>query len=157
LTVLRANHLATLLNPRLAAGRNVVRDAFLDPAFADLHPETASVRAECVAALRSVAGEYPDDAELPRLAAELSAHSEEFRALCGRADVRCCRTGKKPFNHPAVGTLCLDYETLEVGDTSGQRLLIHSAAPDTPDGDKLALLTLSTAGRTASDDAGTGS
>ena len=73
------------------------------------------------------------------------AHSEEFRELWERADVRYCRTGTKLFHHPSVGRLRLDFETLEVGDTSGQRLLIHSAAPGTPDAGTLAVLTLSAA------------
>ncbi|MBM2615592.1 helix-turn-helix domain-containing protein [Actinoplanes sp. LDG1-06] len=140
LSVLRANELAVLLNPGLAEGRNLVRDAFLDPSVAALHVDAAAVRAECVAALRSAAGIYPDDAELQRLVGELSVHSRDFRSLWARADVNYCRTGKKVLNHPAVGRLCLDYETLDVGDASGQRLLIHSAEPGRPDGDKLALI-----------------
>nr|WP_221381411.1 helix-turn-helix transcriptional regulator [Actinoplanes polyasparticus] len=140
LTVLRANEFACLLNPGLAEGRNLVRDAFLDPATTGLHVEDEVVKAECVAALRSVAGIFPHDEALQRLVGELSVRSEEFRGLWARADVTYCRTGRKLMDHPAVGRLSLDYETLDVGDSSGQRLLIHSAEPGTPDGDKLALI-----------------
>ncbi|MBL7255441.1 helix-turn-helix domain-containing protein [Paractinoplanes lichenicola] len=133
LTVLRANELAVLLNPDLREGRNLVRDVFRRPA-------PAAVRAQSVAALRSAAGLYPDDAELQRLVGELSVHSQEFRELWARAEVSYCRTGKKVLHHPDVGRLTLDYETLDIGDASGQRLLIHSAEPGTPDGDKLALI-----------------
>ncbi|WP_250030748.1 helix-turn-helix domain-containing protein [Paractinoplanes maris] len=140
MTVLRANELAGLLNPGLAEGRNLVRDAFLSPAAAARHFEVAAMRADCVAALRSAAGIFPGDPALQRLVGDLSVHSHEFRELWARADVTYCRTGRKVFDHPAVGRIRLDYETLDVGDASGQRLLIYSAEPGTADGDKLALI-----------------
>ncbi|MCY1138998.1 helix-turn-helix domain-containing protein [Actinoplanes sp. Pm04-4] len=140
LTVLRANELAPLVHPGWREGRNLVRDAFLDPVVTGRHVEAADVRAECVAALRSAAGVFPDDEALQRLVGELSVRSAEFRELWARAGVTYCRTGRKLFDHPDVGRLCLDYETLDVGEAGGQRLLIHSAEPGTPDGDKLALI-----------------
>ena len=91
--------------------------------------------------MRSAAGVRPADQRLRRLVGELSEGSAEFRRLWARADVAFCRSGRKLFDHPLVGRLCLDYETLDVGDAYGQRLLVHSAEPGTPDGDKLALIT----------------
>mgnify|MGYP004489069583 CR=1 FL=1 len=140
LTVLCANRLAGVVHPGFTAGRNLVRDAFLDPATVDLHADPGAVRAECAAALRSAAGLHADDPGLQRLVGELSVHSEEFRRLWARAEVSYCRAGTKRFLHPLVGPLGLDYETLDVGDAGGQRLIVYSAAPGTPDGDKLALL-----------------
>ncbi|WP_306204433.1 helix-turn-helix domain-containing protein [Actinoplanes sp. RD1] len=121
LTVLRANAAARELNPRHEPGRNLVRDAFLDPATAALHADLAAVRAECAAALRSAGG-------AEELVTELLAASAAFRELWARADVSYCRTGTKLFDHPSAGRLRLDYETLEVGDSGGQRLLVYSRA-----------------------------
>ncbi|WP_305784666.1 helix-turn-helix domain-containing protein [Symbioplanes lichenis] len=121
LTVLRANAAARELNPRHEPGRSLVRDAFLDPATAALHVDVAAVRAECAAALRSAGG-------AEELVTELLAASAAFRELWSRADVSYCRTGTKLFDHPVAGRLCLDYETLDVGESGGQRLLVYSRA-----------------------------
>ncbi|GLY05277.1 helix-turn-helix transcriptional regulator [Actinoplanes sp. NBRC 101535] len=137
LTVVHANELATLLNPGLAPGRNLVWDAFLDPASAQLHVEPATVRAECAAALRSAAGMHTDDPRMQRLVGALSMRSAEFARLWARADVSYCRTGRKLLHHPAAGRMSLDYETLEVGESGGLRLLVHSAEPGSPDADRL--------------------
>ncbi|GAA1657782.1 helix-turn-helix domain-containing protein [Actinoplanes couchii] len=140
LTVVYANTLASLLHPGHAVGRNLVRDAFLDPATGHRHVDPAGVRAECAAALRSAVGVHAGDPVLQRLVGELTMRSDEFVRLWARADVSFCRTGKKVFDHPAVGVVSLDYETLDVGDSGGLRLLVHSAEPGTPDGDRLALI-----------------
>jgi transcriptional regulator with XRE-family HTH domain len=140
LTVVRTNEAGRQLNPGHAEGRNLVRDAFLDPGLADFFVDLPGVRAQCAAALRSVVGEYGDDPRLQRLVGELSVKSEEFRRVWARADVDYCAEGSKRFRHPLVGSLTLDFESMNVGDT-GLRLIVYTAAAGTPDGDKLALLT----------------
>ncbi|ASR56548.1 hypothetical protein [Cellulomonas sp. PSBB021] len=49
------------------------------------------------------------------------------------------------IQHPGLGVLTLGCQTLLDTDTdtdAGQRLLVFTAAPGTPDADKLALLTV---------------
>jgi hypothetical protein len=48
----------------------------------------------------------------------------------------------KAFQHPLVGTLDLDFYVLHVPDSSGQRLLTHTAAPGSPSAAALELLAL---------------
>lgn len=148
LTVLGSNALARALNPGNRPGRNLIRDAFLDPATARLHRDPDAVRGECAAALRSAAGLHGTDRTLRVLISELSAASPHFRRIWPEANVSYCRTGRKRFAHPAVGVLALDYETLEVGDAggdtaAGQRIVVYTAEPGSPDGDRLALLAQS--------------
>jgi hypothetical protein len=114
---------------RWVPGGHLVRDAFLDPAFDELHVDPSGVRAECAAALRSAVGAHAGDVALHRLVGELSVRSQAFRLLWAQAEVDFCRTGRKLFRHPVVGVVRLDYETLDVGGTGGLRLLIHSAEP----------------------------
>ena len=50
--------------------------------------------------------------------------------------------GEKVFRHPAVGTITLAHESLELTRTDGQRLVIYMAAPGTADYDAMVLLDM---------------
>lgn len=140
--VLAANALATALNPGFTAGRNLVRDSFLDPAAQSLYVDWQDVALGSVAGLRASAGERPDDPALRELVGELSVRSEEFRTMWARHDVHAKTSGMKRYRHPAVGDLDLEYQTFGVNGTDGQVLHVFSAEPGTPSADGLALLRL---------------
>jgi transcriptional regulator with XRE-family HTH domain len=140
--VLAANPLATALNPAFAAGRNLVRDTFLDPAARTLYPEWTDVAIGAVAGLRASAGERADDPALRELVEELSVRSDDFRTLWARHDVHAKTSGMKHFVHPSVGTLDLEYQTFDVNGTDGQVLHVFSAEPGSPSADGLALLAI---------------
>jgi transcriptional regulator with XRE-family HTH domain len=93
---------------------------------------------ETVANLRSVAARYPDDPGLARLLAELRA-SPRFVELWEQGHVEERRSSRKTIDHPAVGPFTVDCDTLHVPDTD-QRLIVYSAAPDTPEAEALAFL-----------------
>lgn len=140
--VLAANPLATALNPGFAAGRNLVRDTFLDPAARTLYTEWRDVALGAVAGLRASAGERPDDPALQEIVGELSVRSDDFRVMWARHDVHAKTSGMKSYRHPTVGGLDLEYQTFDVNGTDGQVLHVFSAEPGSASADGLALLAM---------------
>jgi transcriptional regulator with XRE-family HTH domain len=140
--VLAANPLATALNPAFAAGRNLVRDTFLDPTARTLYADWPDVAVGAVAGLRASAGERPDDPALRDLVGELSVTSDDFRTMWARHDVHAKTSGTKRFRHPAVGSLELEYQTFDVNGTDGQVLHVFAAEPGSTSADGLALLAM---------------
>jgi transcriptional regulator with XRE-family HTH domain len=101
--------------------------------------ERTATAAQTVAHLRSVAGRYPDDPGLARLLEDLLAGSAEFRELWADADAGTWRSHTKTVEHPSLGELVLDCDSLHVPDVD-QRLIVYSAAPGSPAAQALALL-----------------
>ncbi|MCX4388211.1 helix-turn-helix transcriptional regulator [Micromonospora peucetia] len=101
-----------------------------------------AVAARCVADLRAASGRYPDDVALRRLLAGLRADSPEFDRRWRDQPV-CVRDGSDRIRltHRAVGELTLDREALELAG-SGQRLVVHTAAPGSRSAEALRLLTV---------------
>lgn len=132
MTVLAANDLAVALSPRNAVGKNLLREAFLDPAERELYPAWDQVVAEATAGVRAAVGASVDDPRLTSLVADLSDRSALFRQLWDRHDVRPKIAGRRTLRHPLVGTLELFHEKLAVPGTQGQLLVVHHAAPGTP-------------------------
>ncbi|MFK0065926.1 hypothetical protein [Streptomyces sp. NPDC091046] len=63
---------------------------------------------------RTEAGRAPGDTELSGLIGELVTRSDQFRAAWGKHDVRLHRTGRKAFDHPAIGEITLDFDAMEL-------------------------------------------
>lgn len=116
-------------------GSELSEAALTDPlvsAFAD----------ECVADLRVAAAQYPEDPGIRQLLARLRAASPEFVRRWDQLQV-CVRHGStvKKINHPVVGELTLECETLEIAG-HGQRLIIYTAAPGSRSAEALKLLSV---------------
>ncbi|NEA31833.1 helix-turn-helix transcriptional regulator [Streptomyces sp. SID13031] len=109
--------------------RNLPRRVFLDESARDLYPQWEAMAVESVGYLRLYAGRYPDDPELAELVGELSIHSAEFRKQWARHDVRDKSFGVKELQHPLVGPLSLQYETLLLPGDPDQTILTFSAVP----------------------------
>jgi transcriptional regulator with XRE-family HTH domain len=101
--------------------------------------ERAATARQSVASLRSVAGRYPDDPGLARLLEELHRGSAEFRALWPDTDAGSWRSHSKTVEHPTLGMLKLECDTLHVPDVD-QKLIVYSAAPGSPEAEALELL-----------------
>lgn len=101
--------------------------------------ERASTAAQSVMGLRAAAARYPKDAELLRLVADLRAGSEEFMRLWDQGGVATWRSHRKTVEHPQIGSLTLDCDTLHVPDAD-QLVIVYSAATASPEHDQLALL-----------------
>jgi len=93
-----------------------------------------------VADLRLTAAKYPADRRVQRLVAELHSQSARFAELWDAGDLRPHqdRSRHKFFEHPQVGRIGLDCDTLIVaGDDL--RIMVYTAEPETEDAERLAL------------------
>ena len=146
LDVLAANTLATALSPRLAVGRNRLRDVFLDPAERALFDPNSDKAVEAlIAGFRQSVGTDTDDPRLIELVGELSLASPDFRRLWARHDIGPRRGATMRLAHPQVGELVLNREKLEVTGADGLMLVIYHPDTGTDAAEKLALLGSATA------------
>ena len=93
-----------------------------------------------VADLRMTAAHYQNDVRLRRLVAELRAASPRFVELWETAadPAPAEQSRHKVIDHPAVGRITLDCDTLVVaGDNL--RIMLYTVKPGTEDADRLAL------------------
>ncbi|MEV8546730.1 helix-turn-helix transcriptional regulator [Streptomyces sp. NPDC051572] len=122
--------------------RNVARWIFLNPGARTVFDHWDEQIRACVGRLRALAGTDPDAPDLVGLVDELLAESPEFVQLWDRYDVRAHTHGTKTFHIPDVGTLTLDYQSMQLEGFPGHRMVAHYAEPGTPDHDKMVLLDM---------------
>ena len=125
--VLASNRLAVAISPRLAVGRNRMRDVFLNEDERALFPDWDRAAAGMVAGFRASVGNDTSDPRFVQLVGELSLASETFRRLWARHDVKVREGGRMTVRHPEVGDLTLHREKLLIGGTDGQLLAIYHA------------------------------
>ncbi|GAA1631680.1 hypothetical protein GCM10009828_069370 [Actinoplanes couchii] len=119
---------------------NVARFGFLHPAARRFFTDWDLMARFAVGALRVEAGRNPYDRELSNLIGELSTRSDDFRVRWGAHDVHVFRESTKRLNHPVVGDLELDQETMLLPDDSGLLLCVYSAPAGSVTEDSLKLL-----------------
>lgn len=122
--------------------RNMIWLLFLHPPSRSLYVNWAANARESIAHLRAASGRHPNDPGIAELVAELSAKSAEFRELWARHDVREKGHGRKVLDHPDVGRLELEYETLRLHDDDDQFLVTFTAEADSPSQAALDLLAV---------------
>ena len=147
----RALYAPVLSDP--ACGDNTARFVFLSPHARRFYLDWQSIAQTAVGALRVEAAKDPYDRSLSNLIGELSTRSDAFRQLWAAHEVRVFRDGTKRFDHPAVGHLELDHETLLLGSDISVVVAVYSAQPGSGGEDALKLLaswaaTADTAGTT---------
>jgi len=144
LDTLAANPLGRALYSEMYADptcrANVARFAFLNPVARRFYADWERMARFAVGALRIEAGKNPYDRELSNLIGELSTRSDAFRVMWGSHDVHVFRESTKRLNHPLVGDLELDQETMSLPDESGLSVVVYSAPPQTASEDSLKLL-----------------
>ncbi len=91
--------------------------------------------------LRSTLARYPSDPAVVALVAELRDGSPEFARLWERHDVQAAPMLTKTFDHPVVGAITVDCDTLALTDRD-QRLVLYSAPPRSPGAQALAFLSV---------------
>src|SRR5690606_31591539 len=153
LDVLAANSAAAALSPCLVAGRNRLRDVFLDPGERELYGPAELVTAAMVAGFRSSVGLDVEDERFVELVGSLSIASPRFRTLWARQDVVRREGAVVTLAHPEVGDLTLYREKLPISGADGQMLVIYHPEPASDDAQKLMLL-ISAAMPAASDPGG---
>jgi transcriptional regulator with XRE-family HTH domain len=143
--VIAANPLATALLGDVAARplreRNIIWRHFTGaPGRIVRTPEQdAAMDAEAVADLHEALGRHPDDATLRALIDDLRAASPRFAELWLRRPVARRSAERKTIDHPEVGRVTLDCDSLTVVG-SDLRLVIYTAPAGSPDAEALALL-----------------
>ena len=121
--------------------RSTVYRWFTDPASRDVyvhedHDERGRV---FVGELRAALARPATAARARDIVADLQRTSPEFVDIWDAHDVIEKHPQTKRFQHPEVGEMTLDCQTLLDTET-GQRLLVFTAAPGTSDAERLALL-----------------
>ncbi|MFG1921676.1 helix-turn-helix transcriptional regulator [Cryptosporangium sp. NPDC048952] len=122
--------------------RNAVWRHLVGPPNRTVHTaeEEADLQAGLVADLRLTVARYPADRALGRLIEELGAASPRFGELweAGSSNAGRERSRQKVVEHPAVGPITLDCDTLVVA-TDDLRIMVYTAEPGTSDAERLDL------------------
>ncbi len=143
--VLAWNDLAAALmedfGERAPRERNLARRAFLDVATLYGVSDAAEFRHHVVMQLRSAHARYPSDPVIAELVDELRAGSPEFARLWERHDVQAAPMLTKTFQHPVVGEVTVDCDTLALTDRD-QHLVLYSAPAGSPSAEALAFLSV---------------
>ncbi|WP_243788505.1 helix-turn-helix domain-containing protein [Saccharopolyspora gloriosae] len=121
--------------------RNMLRALFHHPEAREVCPDWESSALEYIGMLRAAVAADPDHPRAVELVGELSVHSEEFRRFWARHDVRERTRGTKRFAHPMVGPIELDWDAYPLPGGPGPVLIAYTAAPGSPDAERLDLLT----------------
>jgi len=105
--------------------RNLARLVFLDEAYGRLLDRDGPAATSIVGSLRLAQtrfGEHP-------VVEELLTRSPEFARMWAQQDVTDKPHGPKTFHHPRFGELVLEVESLAVGGSPGQTLVVYEAQP----------------------------
>jgi hypothetical protein len=79
--------------------------------------------------IRMEAARKPDDARLAELVGDLSIRDPQFRQWWAGHHVAFKRRGARTYNHPVVGEITLDWDTLTSDADPDQQLIIYTAEP----------------------------
>ena len=134
--VLAANRLARRLFadfPRMrSSDRNYARWMLLSSEARELFCDWEFEARNVVEALRFDIGGRADQEEAAELIDALVSQSPEFRTWWSEHRVHQRTFGTKELDHPVVGRLSLDYETLTPPGDPQRTLFIYSARPGSP-------------------------
>ncbi|WP_108987763.1 helix-turn-helix domain-containing protein [Streptomyces coelicoflavus] len=123
-----------------AKERNYARLVFSDSEVRARYKNWHAMAPDCVAFLRMEAARHPDDPRLSELVGDLSIKDPHFRRWWAAHNVAAQTAGVKKIDHPLVGELTLDWETLACVSDPDQQLVVWSAEPGTPSHEALAFL-----------------
>lgn len=144
-TLLTANRSwAALFGDPDAAGRrdrNLVWQHFTGADTPVRHTDLDRHERSLTADLREAAVRYPQDQELTAMIAALRRTSGRFAELWEQPTAASHGGVRKTISNTTVGELTLDCDVLTVHDAD-LRLVVFTAAPGTPDADKLAVLNV---------------
>ena len=110
-------------------GSNSLWVFFGTPSPTTRAPDAADHARNLVARFRYEAGRTVDRAPFDQLARELSARSEEFRALWNAHELLATPEGSKTVRHPGVGDIELDHVVLLHVEPDGRTLRVTLYTP----------------------------
>lgn len=108
---------------------NLARYVFVHPQARQLFADWDAVADQQISRLRPAAAWFADDPRVQTLLAEL-AHDPEFVARWDGRLVGEERSGAVQLHHPSLGDLRMNYETMQLGETWQQRVLVWLPADD---------------------------
>ena len=109
--------------------RNFMRLLFTDPRMRSLYPEWEELARSVVSYVRMEAARKPDDPRLTELVGELSISDAQFRQWWAGTHVAAKRRGTRRYNHPIVGELTLEWDSLTSDAEPDQQLIVYTAEP----------------------------
>jgi transcriptional regulator with XRE-family HTH domain len=119
---------------------NMTKHLFLEPATRELFVDWETEARNAAAYLRMASSDQPDDPLLAELIGELTIKSPEFARIWATHPVAECTHGVHEYEHPLVGRLTLNEESLRLPDDPGQRIIFNGAAPGSDSAERLRLL-----------------
>jgi transcriptional regulator with XRE-family HTH domain len=122
--------------------RNIIWQRFLGTGVAHVAPgpeDDEATAQQSVGILRTARSRYPHDPDLRSLIEDLIAGSERFWSMWEEGRSTVSRSMHKTVDHPDLGPLVLDCDTLLLPDTD-QSLIVYSAAPGTHEAGALDIL-----------------
>ena len=109
--------------------RNFLRLIFTDARMRALYPDWEGLARAVISYIRMEAARKPDDPRLAELVGDLSIRDPQFRQWWASTAVAFKRRGTRTYNHPIVGVITLDWDTLTSDAEPEQQLIyLHSGA-----------------------------
>ena len=143
-TPVASNRLGRALFPDLfpegEPALNHARYLFLDPRSKAFYLDWEKSARESASAMRLLAGQDPSDRLFNELVSQLKAGSTEFSEWWDDHTVRTHTSGIKRINHPVVGEMNIQFESLALTSVPGMRLVTYLAEPASSSADALNLL-----------------
>jgi transcriptional regulator with XRE-family HTH domain len=124
-----------------AKQRNYARWLLLDEHARTLFLDWEEQARNAVESLRLDAAATPDDAATQQLVGELSLASAAFRHWWSGHQVHRRTHGTKHLDHPVVGKLDVQFETLALPGDPHQVLYVYTTEPGSPSHEALSLLS----------------
>lgn len=125
-----------------AGQRNIISQRFLgtgESRVALTPDEDEATAQQSVGSLRTALSRYPEDPDLRSLIDELLTGSTRFRHMWEEGRSTLWRSMHKTIDHPDLGQLVLDCDTLLLPDTD-QSMIVYSAAAGTREASALDVL-----------------
>jgi transcriptional regulator with XRE-family HTH domain len=125
--------------------RNFLRLIFTAPRMRALYPDWEGLARAVISYIRMEAARKPDDPRLAELIGDLSIRDPQFRQWWAGHHVAFKRRGARTYNHPVVGEITLEWDTLTSDAEPDQQLIIYTAEPGSPSEQALRILASWTA------------
>jgi transcriptional regulator with XRE-family HTH domain len=121
--------------------RNMLWYTFARPETRTLVVDWAERARRLLAEFRADCSAYLNDPALDDFLTQLSAASPEFADWWAAQDVQARDGGRREFEHPTVGRLCLEQTTFRLSNHTDIKLVIHVPLPESDTDAKLKTLS----------------